>query len=123
MANTRMNSPEFAGLLHQYTQATVGMQHMFEKVVRTTLAKLDIPSRSDIAELTASLHRIEDKIDRLLPAEAGALASPRPARTRRPPQEASSAPMPPVDTSVKPAAKRAPRAAAKAPAQRARTRS
>jgi hypothetical protein len=118
LANTGMNSPQFAGVSHRYLQGMLGMQQVFEKVLHMTLAKLDLPSRAEIAELTTSLQRIEDKLDRLLPAEAVAPAGPRPARTRRPPEEAGAAsPAQPIaEPSPRPAARRATHAAAKAPA-------
>jgi hypothetical protein len=45
-----------------------------------------------VSELAAALHRVEEKLDRLLPSGAGAEAAPRPPRTRRPPPEQPAAP-------------------------------
>jgi hypothetical protein len=122
LANSGMNSPQFAGVLHRYVRALLGMQQMLEKVLHMTLVKLDLPSRSEIAELTTSLQRIEAKLDRLLPAEAVAPAGPRPARTRRPPEEAGAAPAarPMTEPSPRPAARRARSTAARTPAEPAR---
>jgi hypothetical protein len=71
------------------------MQQMFEKVIDAYLRRANLPSRKEIAEVAESLRRIEDKLDRLLPADAPV---PRPARTRRPAGAApaqETAPAPP----------------------------
>jgi hypothetical protein len=77
----------------QLSTVSGGLQHAFEKAISAYLAKVNLPSRKDVSELAAALQRIEDKLDRLLPASAAMPALPRPARTRRPPpDEASAAP-------------------------------
>ena len=87
-----MDSQEVMRSVHQLSTVSLGLQHGFEKAIAGYLAKVNLPSRKDVGELAATLQRIEDKLDRLLPASAVAPASPRPGRTRRPPPEEASAP-------------------------------
>jgi hypothetical protein len=85
-----MDSQELMRSAHQLSTVSLGMQQAFEKAIGRYLAKVNLPSRKDVAELAAALRRVEDKLDRLLPADAAGSAAPRPARTRRPPKEAAS---------------------------------
>jgi len=91
-----MDSQEVVRSVHQLSTVSLGLQHAFEKAVGNYLAKVNLPSRKDVSDLAAALQRIEDKLDRLLPASEAAPAPPRPARTRRPPAEA--APVSPAKT-------------------------
>ena len=114
-----MESKELMGSLHQLSAVTLAMQQAFEKAIGSYLGKMNLPSRKDVLELAAALQRVEEKIDRLLPADAGALPAPvpRPPRTRRPP--GGSAAAPPVAAKTAPA----PSAPARRPATRKRARS
>ena len=82
-----MDSQELMRSVHQLSTLSLGMQQAFEKAIGNYLARVNLPSRKDVGELAAALQRVEDKLDRLLPASALAGAAPRPARTRRPPAE------------------------------------
>ena len=85
-----IESKELMGSLHQLSAVSLGMQQAFEKAIGAYFAKVNLPSRKDVTELAAALQRVEDKLDRLLPASASASAAPpRPARTRRPPGAAA----------------------------------
>lgn len=86
LANRKMDSPEFSSVLHRYVQVSIVLQQLFDKALAGTYKRLNLPSRSDIVELTATLQRIEDKLDRVLGAAAP--PGPQPARTRRPPEQA-----------------------------------
>jgi hypothetical protein len=86
-----MDSQELMRSVHQLSTVSLGLQQAFEKAIGSYLAKVNLPSRKDVSELAATLQRIEDKLDRLLPASAVAPVLPRPARTRRPPPEEASA--------------------------------
>ncbi len=108
-----MDSQEVMRSVHQLSTVSVGLQHAFEKAISSYLAKVNLPSRKDVGELAAALQRIEDKLDRLLPASAAAPALPRPARTRRPP---------PVEASAPPAKALAAARAVAAPAKRTAAR-
>jgi hypothetical protein len=85
-----MESQEVVRSLHQFRTVSLGLEQAFEKAIGSYLAKVNLPSRRDIADLAATLQRVEDKLDRLLPAQAGAAPVPRPPRTRRPPAVAQS---------------------------------
>jgi hypothetical protein len=84
LATGSMKSQEVARSLHQFSTVSLGMQQMFERVIEAYLRKANLPSRKEVAELAESLRRIEDKLDRLVPAQALGVPAPRPARTRRP---------------------------------------
>ena len=93
-----MESQEAVRSMHQFRTVSLGLEQAFEKAIGGYLEKVNLPSRKDIAELAATLQRVEGKLDRLLPAEAAAEAAavPRPPRTRRSPtaeaaQESSTA--------------------------------
>jgi uncharacterized membrane protein YccC len=87
-----MDSQEMMRSVHQLSAVSLGLQQAFEKAIGAYFAKVNLPSRKDVTELAAALQRVEDKLDRLLPATSAASASaapPRPARTRRPPVAAA----------------------------------
>ena len=116
-----LKSPEVMRTLRQSMAVSSGMQQAFEKLVEAYLKRVNLPSRQDLVALAESLQRIEEKLDRLLPAQE---AGPRPARTRQPSVAAApaSAPAPaaaPAPEPAPPARKRAAKPAAKAPARRA----
>jgi len=102
-----MKSPELMRSLQHATTVGTGMQQVFEKMVEAYLRRAQLPSRKDLAEVMAALQRIEEKLDRLLPAQESA---PRPARTRRP-QTAAAVPAAAPEPAPPPA-----RRAARAPA-------
>ena len=97
-----------------------GMQQAFEKLVEVYLQRVNLPSRKDLLAVVEMLQRLDEKMDRLLPASD---TSPRPARTRRPPVAAASESAPalaPAPTlapepalAIAPAAELAPAAAAR----------
>ena len=70
LATGSLGSQEVSRSLHQFSTVSLGMQQMLEKLIERYLQKANLPSRKEVAELAESLRRIEDKIDRLLPAEA-----------------------------------------------------
>lgn len=82
LATGSLKSPELVRSLQQATAVSAGMQQGFDKMVDGYLRRANLPSRSEVNALARSLQRIEDKLDRLLPADTPTL---RPARTRRPP--------------------------------------
>lgn len=109
LAAGSMNSQEVVRSLHDFTTASLGMQQMFEKVVGAYLRKANLPSRKEVAELAEALQRIEEKLDRLLPPEAGAgIPAARPARTRRPPTAAPAPDPAPAAAPATVAKRRAP---------------
>lgn len=94
-----MDSQELMRSVHQLSAVSLGMQQAFEKAIGSYLARVNLPSRKDVSDLAAALQRVEDKLDRLLPASA-APAAPRPPRTRRPPPNEEPAPPPAVATAA-----------------------
>ena len=91
MVTGSMESQEMMRSVHQLSALSLGLQQAFEKAIGAYFAKINLPSRKDVAELAAALQRVEEKLDRLLPASAlSAAAPPRPARTRRPPAAAAA---------------------------------
>ena len=92
-----MESPEVVRSLHQFRTVSLGMEQAFEKAIGSYLSKVNLPSRKDIADLAATLQRIEDKLDRVLPAPPQTALAPRPPRTRRPPAPATTAPQSPPE--------------------------
>ena len=112
LATGSLKSPELVRSLQQASTVSAGMQQGFDKMVDGYLRRANLPSRKQLAELTQTLERIEQKLDRLLPpAEV-----PRPARTRKPAAEQA----PPASAESAPAAAPEPRAKArKAPSKTA----
>jgi hypothetical protein len=106
LVTERMDTQDLMRSVHQLSTLSLGMQQAFEKAIGSYLARVNLPSRKEVGELAAALQRVEDKLDRLLPASAAAASAvPRPARTRRPPPEevASSPAEAPTANPVRPA--------------------
>ncbi|WP_218510804.1 hypothetical protein [Variovorax sp. dw_308] len=76
------SSPQIAKVLDRSTKVTLGLQHVTDKAHAKALARLELPSRSEVQALAAAVQRVEDKLDQLMPATASRPA--RPPRTRRP---------------------------------------
>lgn len=100
LATGGAKSQEVMRSMHQLSSASQSMQQMVDKAIALYLRRANLPSRQDVKDLSASLQRIEEKLDRLLPQEVPA-ELPRPARTRRP-SSAAAAPQP-VATPAAPA--------------------
>ncbi|HUP06922.1 MAG TPA: hypothetical protein VMU47_07215 [Caldimonas sp.] len=116
-----LDSRDLVRSVHQLSAVSTGLQQAFEKAIGSYLAKVNLPSRKDVAELAEALRRIEDKVDRLAPPDA-AHAMPRPARTRRPPDAEPTAAAPAASAKAT-AAARPRRPAAKRTSARAGSRS
>jgi hypothetical protein len=84
MATGSLRSQDVMRAVHQFSNVSMGMEQMLEKALDAYLKRANLPSRKEVAALADALQRIEEKIDRLLPAEE-ATAAPRPSRTRKPP--------------------------------------
>jgi hypothetical protein len=82
LATGSAKSQEVVRTLHQLSGVSLGMEQVLEKVIGSYLRRANLPSRREVIELAESLRRIEDKLDRLLPADSA--PAPRPPRTRRP---------------------------------------
>lgn len=117
-ATSKMQSDQFSQLLGQWIKVSLGVQHVVGKVLTKLYARLDVPSRTELAALAAAVQRVEDKLSALVPATPSLV--PRPARTRRAPEPVVAvqveAPVsaPPVHAKRAPARKTNGRAAVKA---------
>lgn len=118
-ATRKMQSDQFSQLLGQWIKVSLGVQHVAGKLLTRLYARLDVPSRTELAAVAAAVQRVEDQLSTLLPT-APSLA-PRPARTRRAPEAVAAlqiqapVPAPPARTERAAARKTNGRAAAKAP--------
>ncbi|MBS0343497.1 MAG: hypothetical protein JSS56_23585 [Proteobacteria bacterium] len=81
LATGSLESQDVMRSLHQFSTASLGVQSVVERLLEAYLRKANLPSRKDIAALAQTLARVEEKLDRLLPASPPPA---RPARTRRP---------------------------------------
>jgi hypothetical protein len=68
--------------LQQMSGLSLALRQAVEMAMEGAYKRLGLPSGREFAEMTDTLHRLEDKLDRLLAAQA--VASPRPPRTRKP---------------------------------------
>ena len=116
LGNQSMRSPEMMQLMHQFAAYSSQYQNVLDQVLTRCLKALNLPSRREIAELGDLMRRIDEKLDRLLPAAEPA-SIPRPARTRRPSSEveasslARSAEAAQAEAGAEPLAEAAPAAA------------
>lgn len=88
-ATQKMQSEQFAQVLAQLIKVSLGVQHVFGKTLAGLYARLDVPSRTELAALAAAVQRIEDKVDSMLSPTPSLV--PRPARTRRAPEPVAAA--------------------------------
>ena len=70
--------------LRRAATVAMGLQRVLDALSDDLLRRANLPSRKQVDELAETLRRIEDKLDRLQPADAFAAPVPRPPRTRRP---------------------------------------
>jgi hypothetical protein len=89
-ATRNMESEQFSKALALVLRGSLGTRHLFDKNQARLYERIGLPSRSEVQAMTATLRRVEDKLDLLLPPPA---AAHRPARTRRAPDvQAESVP-------------------------------
>ena len=82
VATRNMETEKFSQALAVVLRAGLGTQHLLDKNLARLHERLGLPSRSELEAVAATMRRIEDKLDLLLPPPAPAQ---RPARTRRAP--------------------------------------
>ncbi|MCY1405355.1 hypothetical protein D3C76_91520 [compost metagenome] len=99
LAARHLDSKEVGLVIDQYARVSLGLQHLSQTSLERLYKHLDVPSRGEVDALAASLRRVEDKLNQLLPAAASTQIAPRPPRTRRPRAE-------PLPASRKAASKR-----------------
>ncbi|MFY9959584.1 hypothetical protein [Pseudomonas sp.] len=96
LAARNNDSKQLGLVIDQYSKVSLGLQHLSQTSLERLHRSLDLPSRSEIAALAASLQRVEDKLDQLLPPPSSTPIATRPPRTRRPLVEVSPAPLKPA---------------------------
>ena len=81
-----LKSEEFNRSLHGAGNATMAMQATLSQAMDRALASTNLPSRTDLADLSARVARIEASLARIeLALASGPKVSPGPRRTRKPP--------------------------------------
>lgn len=84
-----LKSEEFTRSLHGANTAAMTMQAAMSEAMDKALASTNLPSRTDIADLSARVGRIEaslTRIETMLAASTGTAPTPTgPKRTRKPP--------------------------------------
>lgn len=87
-----LKSEEFARSMHGASTATMAMQAAVSQAMDRALAATNLPSRTDLADLSARVGRIEASLARIEAMLTPAVAATRvtgPRRTRKPPGTAS----------------------------------
>ncbi|MBO3274011.1 MULTISPECIES: hypothetical protein [Pseudomonas] len=92
LAASKFETREFARVLNRVSKVACGAKYVSERTLDGIQKCLGLPSRSEIDNLAALLGRVEDRIDQLTAPSADAASAPRPSRTRRPQESASSQP-------------------------------
>lgn len=92
LAARHIDSKELGLMINQFSKVSLGLQHLSQSSLERLYKRMDLPSRSEVAALTAALQRVEDKLDQLLPAPSSETIAPRPPRTRRPATETTAGP-------------------------------
>jgi hypothetical protein len=84
LAANNLDSPRVARTLLGASRIAAGTRHVSEKSLAAVYRRLALPTRNEIERITAAMHRMEDKLDLLIPeSEKPARAAP-PPRTRQP---------------------------------------
>lgn len=89
-----MKSGEFARTMQSATAASMKAQAATHEIMDRALAAANMPSRSEVEDLSARMRGIEEsvaRIEALLMAQAGITPPerPKPSRTRKPPSKAA----------------------------------
>ena len=85
-----MKSPEFAKTMQGANAANMQAQAQLQQFMERALTAANMPSKTEFAELSARIAKIEDAIARIEAAVVAPTAPsrPKPARTRKPPAKA-----------------------------------
>lgn len=87
-----MKSGEFSRVMHGANAASMKLKEARTDMMERALDAANMPTKAEVADLSARLHRIEatvDRIESMLAAQAGISLvpeRPKPKRTRTPPQ-------------------------------------
>lgn len=96
--------------LHQLSSLSMGLRQVVEAALEGAYRRLNLPTGREFAEMSATLQRLEDKLDSLLTAQNAATptAGPaRPSRTRKPAAEAAAPAVAPRKKAAAPKRRRA----------------
>ncbi len=87
-----MKSGEFTRVMHGANAANMKLKEARADMMERALDAANMPTKAEVADLSARLHRIEatvDRIESMIAAQAGVSTvpeRPKPKRTRKPPQ-------------------------------------
>ncbi len=87
-----MKSGEFSRVMHGANAASMKLKEARTDMMERALDAANMPTKAEVADLSARLHRIEatvDRIESMLAAQSGISLvpeRPKPKRTRTPPQ-------------------------------------
>ena len=84
-----LRSDEITQSMSRLSTAAVGLQSTWDQAMARYFKTMNIATRDEVMSIAAALQRVEEKLDRLLPAETS--VAPRPSRTRQPPAALSAA--------------------------------
>lgn len=96
LAARNIDSKELGVVIDQYSRVALGLQHLSQTSLELLYKRMDLPNRSEVNALAASLQRVEDKLEQLLPTLTDTAIAPRPPRSRRPLAEARPTPLKPA---------------------------
>lgn len=91
-----MKSGEFTRVMHGANAANMKLKEARADMMERALDAANMPTKAEVADLSARLHRIEatvDRIEAMLAPQAAVTAvadRPKPKRTRKPPPTSSS---------------------------------
>ncbi|WP_298111863.1 hypothetical protein [Bradyrhizobium sp.] len=98
-ANQAMGSPEFSKMMNQAGGITAGAQNQFRELMERYLLMANLPSRAQLIGIAERLQTIETQLNDMrallqqvtnsTSAQRSPTNSPRPPRTKRPPQPTS----------------------------------
>ena len=87
LAGRGMEFDQVVKTLHQVSSLSLALRQAVEMALESAYKRLNLPTGREFAEMSATLQRLEDKLDSLLAAQEAS----RPARTRKPASGAASA--------------------------------
>lgn len=96
LAARNNDSKQLGLVIDQYSKVSLGLNYLSQTSLELLHKRMDLPSRAEVNALAASLRRVEDKLEQLLPTNPPAAIAPRPPRTRQPLVEAPPAPLKPA---------------------------
>ena len=105
LAGRGMEIDQVVKTLHQVSSLTMVLRQAMELALDNFYKRLNLPTGREFAEMSATLQRLEDKLDSLLAAQAPAPSAARPLRTRKPAAEAPAATPAAKVSAAKPVAK------------------